>query len=314
MMIVLYISSFVFILITALSVFVYLVPERVVNFALNATRKQSGLVRKELTLPNGVHYAYLEGGQGKPLMLLHGFGGNKDTFTRVSRFLVKHYRVIIPDIIGFGESAHILHTDYSPSAQVERLRLLSEALNLKDLHLGGNSMGGQIALLYSALYPTEVNSLWLLSPAGVWSAPKSDILKIITKTGHNPLIARNVKEFKNVMALGMSKPPFIPPPMLKVLAQERIQNTALEEVIFKEMLDHSIEDQISGIETPALIVFGEQDHVIPLETANVLNKLLPNSKVVYVKKAGHVAMFEKPQQCAKDYVTFRESISKGVEN
>ena len=185
MMIVLYISSFVFILITALSVFVYLAPARVVDFALNATRKQSGLVRKELTLPNGVHYAYLEGGQGKPLMLLHGFGGNKDTFTRVSRFLVKHYRVIIPDIIGFGESAHIQHTDYSPSAQVERLRLLSEALNLKDLHLGGNSMGGQIALLYSALYPTEVNSLWLLSPAGVWSAPKSDSwLALVGFAGH----------------------------------------------------------------------------------------------------------------------------------
>lgn len=309
-MIFLYISVFLLTLIAVVIAHIYLAPKQAVDFALTATRKQSGLIRKEITLPDGLHFAYLEGGQGEPLMLLHGFGGNKDTFTRVSRFLVKHYRVIIPDITGFGESAHPQDTDYSPSAQVERLRLFSQALNLKKIHLGGNSMGGQIALLYSALYPSEVKSLWLLSPAGIWSAPKSDVLKDIIKTNHNPLIARNVKEFQNVMALGMNSPPLIPLPMLKVLAQERIQNVALEEVIFQKMLDLSIENQISEMGTPALIVFGELDQVIPVETANVLSKLLQNAKVVFVNNAGHVAMFEKPKQCAEDYIAFRETLSK----
>lgn len=91
MMIVLYSSAFVFVAITSLIAFVYLAPACAVEMALNATRKQSGLIRKEIALPNGLHYAYLEGGQGEPLILLHGFGGNKDTFTRVSRFLVKRY-------------------------------------------------------------------------------------------------------------------------------------------------------------------------------------------------------------------------------
>lgn len=314
MLIFLFSSAFFFAVIASPIAFVYLAPTRAVEAALNATRKQSGLIRKEITLPNGLHYAYLEGGQGEPLMLLHGFGGNKDTFTRVSRFLVKRYRVIIPDVIGFGESAHPLQADYSPSTQVERLRALSQALTLKSLHLGGNSMGGQIALLYSALYPAEVNSLWLMSPAGIWSAPKSDVLKINTESDRNPLIARNEKEFEEVMTLGMNKPPFIPKPMLKVLAQERIQNAALEEHIFQKILDHSVEDQISGMETPTLIVFGSQDRVIPVETANVLSKLLPNSKVVFVQNAGHVSMFEKPRQCANEYVSFRESIFEGHGN
>lgn len=314
MMIALYSSAFVFVVIASLIAFVYLAPARAVKVALNATRKQSGLIRKEIALPNGLHYAYLEGGQGEPLMLLHGFGGNKDTFTRVSRFLVKRYRVIIPDIIGFGESAHPSQADYSPPAQVERLRELSQALNLKNLHLGGNSMGGQIALLYAALYPTEVNSLWLLSPAVARSSFKSDVLKVITESGRNSLIARNVKEFQEVMALGMSKPPFIPKPMLEVLAQERIQNAALEERIFQKIIDHSVEDQIRGMETPTLIVFGNQDRIISIETADVLSKLLPNSKVVVVQNAGHVPMFEQPRQCANDYVSFRESMFEGQGN
>lgn len=297
-------------IVTALLTFIYLAPGRAVTLALNATRKQSGLRRKEITLPNGLCYVYLEGGQGEPLMLLHGFGGNKDTFTRVSRFLVKRYRVIIPDIIGFGESAHPSPADYSPSAQVVRLRLFSQALNLDNLHLGGNSMGGQIALLYAALFPAEVKSLWLLSPAGLWTAPESDVLKAIAETGHNPLIARNEKEFAAVMALGMSKPPFIPQPMLKVLARERIQNAALEGHIFQEIMRHSVEDQVRGLETPTLIVFGKQDRVIPLETANLLAQLLPASRVAFVPNAGHVAMFEKPRQCANDYLSFRELISK----
>lgn len=311
---ILYSSAFVIVIMTSLIAFVYLAPARAVEMALKATRKQSSLIRKEIALPNGLHYAYLEGGQGEPLMLLHGFGGNKDTFTRVARFLAKRYRVIIPDIIGFGESSRPLHADYLPPTQVEGLRALSQALNLKHLHLGGNSMGGQIALLYAALYPTEVNSLWLLSPNVARSSFRSDILKMMAESGHNPLIARNVKEFAEVMALGMSKPPYIPGPMLKILAQERIHNAALEERISQKILDYSVEDQINGMRTATLIVFGNQDRVISVETAGVLSRLLPNSKVVFVQNTGHVPMFEKPRQCANDYVSFRTSLLKGQGN
>lgn len=286
---------------------VYLAPKAVTNFALNSERKRSGLVRKEITLPNGLHYAYLEGGQGEPLVLLHGFGGNKDTFTRVSRYLTKNYRVIIPDITGFGESVKPTKVDYSPPTQAERLRVLFQALGIANLHLGGNSMGGQIAIIYASLYPAEVKSLWLLSPAGVWSAPKSDVLNKIIETGQNVLTAKNTEEFKRIMALGMKKVPYIPKPMLTVLAQERIQNVTLEQEIFKEILDCSIEKKIAGMEIKTLIVFGDQDRIISLETAEILNSLLPNSTSIVLKNVGHVAMFEKPQQCAKDYFHFQES-------
>lgn len=82
--------------------------------ALDYERGLAGLVRKEMELPGGLRYVYLQGGTGEPLMLLHGFGANKDNFVRVAKYLTPNYRVIIPDHIGFGESAKPAKADYTP--------------------------------------------------------------------------------------------------------------------------------------------------------------------------------------------------------
>ena len=298
----------IIILVGGVTGFIYLAPETATHVALDLERYRAGLVRKEIVLPDGLHYAYLEGGQGEPLMLLHGFGGDKDNFVRAARFLTPHFRVIIPDHVGFGESAHPQQADYAPPAQVERLRALAQALGVKTLHLGGNSMGGQIALTYAARYPAEVASLWLLGPAGIWSAPQSAVFKIIAETGHNPLMAKNVEEFENIIAFGMSDPPFIPRPMLVVLAQARIQNFALEERIFKQIASYSVEQHIAGLATPTLIVFGDQDRAIPVATAEILHKLLPRSQTVIMPGIGHVPMLERAQQSADDYLRFRSTM------
>jgi hypothetical protein len=68
-------------------------------------------------------------------------------------------------------------------------------------------MGGQIARIYSSIYSTDVKSLWLISPAGILSAPKSDVINNIITTGNNTLTENNIDEFKQNMALGMSKVP-----------------------------------------------------------------------------------------------------------
>lgn len=268
--------------------FIYLAPKKVTQLALNSERRRSGLKSKKIDLASKLIISYLEGGEGEPLVLLHGFGGNKDTFVRVAGYLTKTYKVIIPDIVGFGESSHPVEADYSPQEQAHRIREFTKALGINSLHLGGNSMGAQIAILYAANYPSDVNSLWLLSPSGIWSAPKSDVLKEIIETENNPLIARDLSEYKKVMALGMSKVPFIPKPMLKILAQERILNSSLEKKIFKQLLDCSLEGLIEGLYIKTLIVFGEEDRVLTLETADILNRLLPVSVKKRVLNVGHV--------------------------
>ena len=281
---------------------------KLTDFAINMDRKKAGLERHEIDLPDGLHYAYLAGGKGDVLMLLHGFGGNKDNFTRVSGDLIKHYRVIIPDHIGFGESTHLQDGDYTPAAQAKRLHAFAQALNIKDVHLGGNSMGGQIAMAYAELYRDEVKSLWLLDPAGIWEAPKSEFAEIYQKTGKNPLIIRSEDDFANAVKFAMSDPPFAPRPILNTLAQERIRNADLEEKIFQQIVnDPSMEKRIKDLPIPTLIVWGTEDRVIHPGPAEILHKLLPNSKVILLQDTGHMPMLEQPGTTAWDYVRFRKN-------
>jgi pimeloyl-ACP methyl ester carboxylesterase len=283
-------------------------PERAVRAALAYERRVAGLERKEIGVPGGLTYVYLEGGRGEPLLLLHGFGANKDNFTRVAKYLTPRYRVIIPDHIGFGESSKPPQADYTPRAQATRLRGLARALGVTRLHLGGNSMGGHIALTYAAMHPKEVESLWLLSAAGVWSAPSSDVRKRIAQTGENPMIVQDEDEFATLVSLVTAKPLMIPRPFLDVLAQDRIRNFALEERIFKQLAADSVEERIRGLDIPALIVWGQQDRVLHPGSAGILQMLLIRSEVVMMRNVGHLPMVEAPEASALEYLRFRAAL------
>ncbi len=291
--------------------FLYLAPEKFTKMALDVERWRSDLALKEINLPGELRYVYLEGGQGEPLILLHGFGANKDNFTRIARFLTPHYRVIIPDHIGFGESSHPGDASYKAGAQAARIRTLAKSLGITQLHLGGSSMGGHIAMMYAALYPDEVKSLWLLDPGGIWSAPRSELGEIIAKTGENPLMARNEDEFVEIFKFTMADHPFIPRAILNVMAQERIKNYELEKRIFKEITADSAENYVKGLKTPTLIVFGDKDRAIHPATADILHKLMPHSEVIMMQGIGHLPMIENPKQSAKDYLTFQDKLEKG---
>lgn len=288
--------------------YVYLAPEDATRAILDLRRGVAGLERKEVTLADGLRYVYLEGGSGEPLLLLHGFGANKDNFTDVSLFLTRHYRVIAPDHIGFGESDRPAQASYLPEAQARRLNRLATRLGLQKMHIGGSSMGGQIALTYAALYPDKVESLWLLDPAGIWSAPESELQRIYRETGGNPLIAHDEDEFAAVFDFVMSKPPFVPRPVLDVFARERIANVELEKRIFAEITGDSVEARVRGMKTPALIVWGTEDRAIHVETAHVLHELLPNSEVIIMEGYGHLPMIEAPMRTANDYRAFRDGL------
>lgn len=288
--------------------YIYLAPESAAQTFFNFERWNAGLVRKEIVLADGNHYVYLEGGRGEPLILLHGFGGNKDNFDRTAKFLTPHYRVIIPDHLGFGESDKPADADYSPTAQAKRLHVLADALGAGSFHIGGNSMGGQIALTYAELYTADVRSLWLIDPAGVWSAPKSEVRTLIETTGHNPLLVTNEDEFIQLVPFVMADPPFVPRPIMNVLAKERIDNFELEKKIFTQISTDSLEERVRGLTAPTLIVWGDQDRTINVATAEILHGLLPNSHVIIMPDIGHLPMIERPQQTADDYLRFRGSL------
>ena len=282
----------------------YLLPGPTTHLFVAIERARSGLSRHEITLPDGLRMVYLEGGPKEPpiepLMLLHGFGDDKDNFVYVARALGGRYHLIIPDINGFGESARPPGADYGATTQVERLRALAQALHLAPLHLGGSSMGGQIALLWAARHRDEVASLWLLDAGGIRSAPPSAMVKLDAPDS-----------FDKEAGLAMSDPPPIPKPILDYIGAQRAKNKALEEVIARDLAaEPDLEPEIKGLETPSLIVWGKDDRMINPAAAEILHGLLPESRVILMDGAGHLPMLEQPERSAADYIAFREALTK----
>lgn len=294
-------------MVAAATAFVFFAPEQAARAAVQSERDRSGLAHKTVQIGE-LQFAYLEGGAGDPLILLHGFGANKDNFTRIARYLTPHYRVIAPDLAGFAESSKPNPADYTPAAQVARLQAFKQALNLGAVHVGGSSMGGQIAATWAALHPQEILSLWLLAPGGVHSAPKSELAATIEATGQNPLLVQSTDDFAATFAFVMSEPPFIPRPILNVFAQERIRNYALEQDIFRQIRSVALEPQVSGLQTPALIVWGDEDRTLHVGGAEVLKSLMPNAQLSIQTGIGHLPHLERIQGSAEDYLAFRAGI------
>jgi len=272
-------------------------------------RSRAGLQRKEMALADGTRMVWLEGGSGAPLVLVHGFGADKDNFTRVARWLTPHYRVIVPDLVGFGESAHRADVDYHYAAQAERLRAFVQALGLSRIDLGGNSMGGGIAMSYAAQHPTEVASLWLIDCAGIAEAPPGELARIVTTTGQNPLMITKESDFSAFLDFVMSDPPYIPGMVQDVLARERIANQALEKQVFGQIATDSVSASIKGLATPTLILWGDEDRALSVGTVPVLRTLLPNAQAVVMPHIGHAPMIERPKESAEDYLRFREGLA-----
>ena len=291
------------------------------TMAVNTTQKivqyersKSDLTTKSFTLSSGDKMFYAENSNvsGKPLLLIHGFGGNKDNFTRIARQL-QNYHLIIPDLLGFGDSSKPMAADYRSEAQATRLHELLQAKGVADnIHIGGNSMGGAISVAYAAKYPKEVKSLWLIDSAGFWSAGMPKSLEGAT-LDHNPLLIDKTADFYQMYDFVMSKPPYIPKSVKAVFAQERIANKALESKILAQIVEDNVEQRakvIAEYNIPTLVVWGEEDQVIKPETVTLIKEIIPQSEIIMMSKIGHVPMIEAVKQTAEDYKTFRAKLGE----
>ena len=275
-------------------------------------RFRSSLETKELTLASGDKISYLEGGNltGEPLLLIHGFGGNKDNFTRIAGKL-SDYHLIVPDLLGFGNSSKPMDADYRADAQALRLNEFLRQKNLADgIHIGGNSMGGSISVAYAAMYPDNIKSLWLLDSAGFWSVGLFDRYHEAT-ADNNPLVVATTQEYFNLYKLVMNKPPYIPKSVQAVFAQENINNRTLQTKIIEQIVEDNVEARakiVAEHNIPTLIVWGQEDQIIKPETVNLMNEIMPKAEIITMPKIGHVPMIEAVKQTARDYKKFRAGI------
>lgn len=280
--------------------FYHLFPGPAFNFLLAAERGAAGLKQKSVTI-DGLRIEYLEGGKGDALLLLHGFGADKDNWTRFSRHLTRHFKVIAPDLPGFGESSADQDLKYTIDAQVERLKAFMSGLDIQTFHLGGNSMGGNIAGVYASKYPDQVKSLILIAPGGVASAETSELDRYL-KEGNNPLIAKSSEEYDRLLDFVFLERPFIPGAVKKHLAQKAIERKDLNIAIFKQFNKTPdtlpLEVITKGLAVPTLIVWGADDRVLHVSGAKLLNAVIPGSRLAVMDHVGHLPMVEKPKETA----------------
>jgi pimeloyl-ACP methyl ester carboxylesterase len=288
----------------------YAFPEKVAGYLINAARSKAGLTKKEIKI--GDHtIVYLEGGKGPTILLLHGYTANKDHWTSFAGYLTKDYHVVIPDIPGYGESSKSMDSSYDSSHQISRLHEFTGALNLKNFHIAGNSMGGFFAGTYAVRYPDEIISVGLFDAAGVTSLEKSAVIKMREKS-ENPLVLKDSSDMSRLLALVFAHPPNLPYPLKKVMAQTALANRQLYEKELKEMEPDffSLEKELPKIEAQTLILWGDQDKVLDVSSVPVFEKGLKNHKTVIIKDCGHMPMLEKPQETATHYIDF----IKGIKN
>ncbi len=266
-------------------------------------RGQAGLKKK--TIQAGSHtITYLEGGQGETIVLLHGFGTDKDNWVRFARNLKKIYHVIIPDLPGFGESSLIPSEHYDIDTQVKRIHEFVQKVGLKKFHLAGNSMGGLIAGIYAADYPDEIASLGLVDPGGVKDREPSPIWVEVEK-GKNPLVPAQPSDFNTLVKFVFATPPFMPNVVKLYLGEQAAARKEFNERVFIEAKPEDwLERRMGGIRAKTLIIWGDADRVFPVADAPVLNQGIAGSKLVIMKACGHVPMFERPDEMARYYLEF----------
>lgn len=286
-------------------------PERATDLAFRAERAASGLEYKTVSV-DGESWHYLEGGpeSAEVVLLLHGFAGEKDNWTRFLKQLTARYRVIAPDLPGFGESARHSDWDYSLIPQRDRVRGFVQALGLERYHLAGHSMGGHISILYVHEYPTQIISLALFNNGGINSPNESEFMRRLQQ-GENPLIVRSDEDFKSMMAIVFNEPPFAPWPIKKVLAKRLIANADLNQSIFESMLrdyETDLEPILAAVECPVFILWGDSDNILDVSSVNVMQRALAGADVVIMNDMGHTPMLERPAETAGHYLAFLSTL------
>jgi triacylglycerol lipase len=289
-----------------------LAPALTANFLLRLRRRLGGLVDRSVTLSDGLRLVYSEGGAGEPLLLLHGLGADRSSFEAIAGLLSQQHHLIIPDLIGFGESDLAADGDYGIDAQVERIERFVGALGLQRFHLGGNSMGGWIAAAYAARFPDKVQSLWLLAAAGTGEMLETEAVRVRQSDGRYLLLARDAAEFDGLLERLFRKRPFLPFCFRHVGARRAAAAFALHARIFDQLLErgeeYRLEPLLPQVTAPTLLCWGEHDQVVPLTVMQSFHLLLPNSNIAVIPGVGHVPQMEAPKRAAADYALFRRRL------
>lgn len=253
--------------------------------------------KNERTIPvQGVQTHMFEAGSptAPPLLYLHGTSlGN--LWLDYHNALAQEFHLFAPDLPGFGLTPR---PDWMRNMDdyVLYLRDLLDALGLEKVALAGHSLGGWMAAELAVWFPERVSKLVLSNAAGirVKGSPVAN------------LFAMNPQEIVNTVFEDlMAAMPLMPPELNTdyFMAQYRERMT-LASLAWNPHFDPKLERRLSGLKCPTLIVWGENDRLIPPVYGETLQKVIPGAKLVTLAGTGHMPMFEKTAEWSKAIIDF----------
>jgi pimeloyl-ACP methyl ester carboxylesterase len=230
-------------------------------------------------------FSYLESGEGRPIIILHGLMGNLSNFDGVfDHFSNKGYRIIMPELPIY--SMPLLKTNVRNLAKF--IKRFTEFKGLKDYILMGNSLGGHIALYYTKHYPEQVKGIVLTGSSGLYESAMGESYP---KRGDYEYIKKKAQDVFYDPEVATKE---IVDDVYKTLNDRSKLIRTLS--IAKSAIRHNMANDLPSMKMPACLIWGKNDTVTPPEVAEEFYRLLPNSSLYWIDKCGHAAMMEHPEK------------------
>ena len=259
-------------------------PAFILECVRHGCRWYSGVQRFEVMVDDH-RWAYLAGGRGEVILFIHGFGANKDRFGTFLSAFRPCYRIISPDLPGFGENTPIYSKNYNIPNQVNRLNRFVDAIGLDKFHLFGISMGGYVCGYYASEYPDRILSLSLMDSAGVTTRIPSDAwIQYITE-GRNVLLYKTPEQFDELVSFLFFDPPQIPRYFKEYFAREGERVYALRKKFITDIIDgglYLLDHRLSEIRAQTLAIWGAEDRMVHRSAVEAFEKGIKNLSLIHI--------------------------------
>ena len=284
----------------------------VIAFAVYATLRPLSVLRavgRVTLMTAGIHghYAqvgpyrvhYFEGGDGPPLVFVHGLGAESLNWVPAMLTFRRQYHVYAIDLLGHGDSEQP-EIAYSIAQQTEMLRQFLADRNALPADVVGISMGGWITLKLAIDHPAAVKRIVVADPAG---------LKFQTSLTAKSFLPTNHEEFRAFMAMLTPRAQDAPYPLRRDFMNQVAAHAWITQRIFGSILTYQdvLDGKLQQVKAPTLIIWGKQENLIPMSVGEKMNHEIPGSSLVVCTDSGHLAMFECWNQLKPEVTKFLAS-------
>lgn len=245
---------------------------------------------------NDINLAYTDVGTGPPIVLIHGYPFNRSLWTEQTESLNSKYRVVAPDLRGFGESDSSEGTA-TMARMAEDVAALMDALAIEQAVIGGLSMGGYVALAFARMFPARVKALVL---ADTRAQADTEEGKQTRHQQAEKALSEGMAGIADAMLPKLLTPDTVSkrPELVKrvrdMMLKTKPGGAAAALLGMAERDDQT--EFISSIRVPALILVGREDAITPVADSEKMQSQIEGSRLVVIENAGHVSNLEQTEQ------------------